>query len=150
MLPKKVRLHPPTKECLLCRGTCCKRLPGPYHPSDFPKPITTTSLLKILQSGRAVVDWWERPGSPGYFLRPPNTSDNGQFFHGSWGGACKLLTKEGCPLPFEARPLGCKSLKPREDSNGHCTTDYDKYEAFRSWSKYQKVIKKVEKLANAQ
>ncbi len=146
-MPRRVvKVYPPSEECLLCKGNCCKRLPGPYHPSDFPKPITVGYLLELLKSKKVVIDWWEKRGSPGYFLRPLSSRDNSDFFQGSWGASCVLLTPKGCPLSFKDRPLGCRALKPRMDSKGTCTTEYGKFEAFRSWLRYRKVIEAIEEL----
>ena len=141
----KYKTYPPTEYCSICKGNCCKRLPGPYHPSDFKETITKEFLTELLRSRKAVVDWWERRDRPGYFLRPPCVNDDGKIFCGSWGGTCSFLKEDGCSLKFEDRPLGCRNLRPGKDGEDgdRCTTNYSKYEAYIAWSRYRSIIEEI-------
>lgn len=59
-----------------------------------------------------------------YYFRPAikgRTNDN-KIFDGCWGGECIFLTDEGCSLPFDNRPLECRSLEPRPKDQGGCVT----------------------------
>lgn len=134
-------VHPPASCCKECEGACCKRCPGPYHPSNFQKPITANSLLRLMEAKRVVLDWTQYNGRPTYFLRPPSRGDNGHFVPDHSRDSCTFLTSSGCNLPLEERPLGCKNMKPHH--SWHCRSTYGQYEAFRSWARYRKVLEEV-------
>lgn len=137
-------IYLPTKVCSECRGKCCSRCPGPYHPSDFPKPITAEYLLELLENRTIVIDWRQPNGRATYFLRPPCVQDNGHYvsFH-SLRGECSFLAERGCSLPVERRPLGCRSLKPSNNGSRVCRTTYTQYKAFRSWARHRRVLERI-------
>ena len=137
----KHKVYLPAQFCRECEGSCCERCPGPYHPSDFHKPITAENLLKLMESKRAVLDWTQYDGRATYFLRPPSKGDNGHFVPDHSRSECVFLTSSGCVLPLEERPLGCRNLEP--SSNFHCKCTYGQYQAFRSWARYRKVLEEV-------
>lgn len=134
-------VYPPASSCKECEGACCKRCPGPYHPSDFQKPITADYLLELMKAGRVVLDWSKYNGRATYFLRPPGSEDNGHLVPDLSRSECTFLAKAGCSLPFEERPLGCKNMRPHH--NHHCRCTYGQYEAYRSWARYRKVLEEV-------
>lgn len=120
---------PPSAECAVCGGECCKRMPGEYHPDDVDASVD--GILAMLRTGTVAVDWWN--GDPrdhtkfavqeadrvdtAYFLRPrainhQNPDDPRDW---SWGGQCVHLTPNGCRLTLAERPRGCRELVPDFD-----------------------------------
>lgn len=142
---KRYKTYRPNGMCAACGGACCKRLPGPYHPSDFLKPITKEYLVELLTLGVAVFDFRRS-----YHLRPPCEGDNGHYCTEYSVGACTFLTELGCSLPFERRPLGCRALKPKNHMDGQCVTvAYTQEQARYAWSRHKKLLYEVEELIRA-
>lgn len=137
--------------CSICKGKCCQRASGYSTPADFQKEITVPYLISLLQSGNWSIDWLEgdpRQSIPEgetkvtycYVLRPARVNDTGVFSKG-FGGACVLWSLEiGCSLPFEHRPLECRSLKPIRSMSCKSNGKYSKEYYARKWLPYQNML----------
>lgn len=141
----KIPTYQPTDACKECKGECCKNMGCHFSPSDF-EEISFEYLKSKIEEGYISIDWWdEEDGSSSYFLRMRNFLKRrlvkAPIVDPSWGGRCVLLTNDGCPLPFEKRPLGARALKP--NANGYCTSEYKKYECKEEWIAYKDVLVKL-------
>ena len=79
-----------------------------------------------------------------YFVRPHIKAATVKgFFHAGWGGCCTFLTKKGCALSLNQRPMECKALVPVED--GPCVSDpqYQKRMAAIAWVPYHEFFEKL-------
>jgi hypothetical protein len=141
--------------CAACDGECCKRMPGHCLPSDFGETGSDieNNLATALQSGKYAIDWWEgdpranipteKRLSQAYFIRPATVENRG-LFDPSWGGLCVFHTPEGCLLPDETRPYGCRMLKPDKESDKGCIQlGTNKQEACVLWIPYHAVIEQI-------
>lgn len=129
----------PTDACRKCQGACCKNMGCHFSPTDF-KEISFDYLKEVIMKGYISIDWWEEPDdSPSYFLRMRNVG--GPIIDPSWGGRCVLLTDDGCPLSFNERPLGARSLKPSPD--GYCVVHYSKEQCKYDWANYSDILKEL-------
>lgn len=144
------------ESCSTCGGRCCKNMACHFSPDDFDK-ISFDALKTEIDKGCISIDWWEeRDGSASYYLRMRHV--DGPIVDPSWGGRCILLTKTGCPLPFEKRPLGARALKPKEPiprgvygiSGGICHSYYSKEQCKNDWKKYEDILIKLLHYANHQ
>lgn len=119
---EKVKGYLPTKECVKCRGACCKHLPAPYTPKDVVRIFG--NVEGAIKSNLIAIDWWEAD-EPLYFIRP-KVKEVSKLYDASWGGECIHLTESGCALPREKMPTFCKILKPRENG-GTCSDGIKKH-----------------------
>lgn len=139
--------------CSLCKGKCCKELPGCCFPEDFGEPLEEKAKI-ALASGKYAIDWWE--GDPrenqeelsaAMFIRPAIKGKEGILADPSWGGECTFLTKMGCSLPADSRPTGCKTLEPKRinDKTLKCVghPGSDKREAAIAWIPYQEFLSQI-------
>ena len=134
--------------CSLCKGQCCKRMPGIVHPEQLQQPITKELLLKLYEEGYQF-DYWEGDefgGKVGYFLRPQTIKSKGVLVDPSWGGTCVFLTEQGCSKTFEERPYMCQQLEPQEDFN--CgpkdkENTLNKYDYVLAWLQYNNLIEEI-------
>ncbi len=134
---KKYKEYPPTKDCIGC-GKCCKRMSGHYSPTDF-KDLSYDGLKSEIEKGRISVDWWsEVDREKSYYLRARHI--DAPVVDPSWGGICMNLTKNGCSLPREERPLGCRTLKPEK---GKCDGEYSKEICKNEWKQYSDVLEEL-------
>lgn len=124
-----------TEKCSRCKGTCCKTMGCHFSPDDF-KEISFESLKAEIEKGFISIDWWEG-AEPEYFLRMRNKFQ--PIVDPSWGGECILLTPNGCPLPFEKRPLGARALEPKSTRQG-CVQHYSKKQCKDDWKKYNDIL----------
>lgn len=125
-------------QCAKCQGVCCKRMGCHFSPTDF-KEITFESLKQEIDKGFISIDWWENWGGPNeYYLRMRHVGS--PVVDPSWGGRCILLTDTGCPLSFENRPLGARSLKPKETADGICAVFYSKEDCKNEWLQYEDIL----------
>lgn len=125
-----------TKACSECKGVCCKTMGCHFAPTDF-KEITFDALKTEIEKGFISIDWWESD-EPQYFLRMRHK--DADIVDPSWGGECVLLTDKGCPLLFEERPLGARSLEPGE---GRCVGHYGKEDCKNDWLEYDDILKQL-------
>lgn len=139
MSMKKMKTYPPSKMCNDC-GNCFRSMPGHYSPNDF-EDLSFEGLKTEIDKGRIAIDWWEGDYGPEYYLRARH--DNENIVHGSWGGMCVNLRSDGCILPFEGRPLGCRALKPRDTFGGRCNNSYSKKDCKNDWRDYADVLKRL-------
>ena len=133
--------------CSKCKGRCCKSMGCHYSPNDF-KGISFEILKNKIEEGNISIDWWE--GNPfnddrdiqrAFFLRVRNV--HSPIIDPSWGGRCKLLTDEGCSLPYKDRPKGGRELIPHESFM--CNLTYSKDECAKDWYVYNDIFQKLEK-----
>lgn len=142
-----------TEICSVCKGACCKRAPGIFHPADFGLPDFKLFESRFLNENLAV-DWWD--GDPrkeintndDYFSRVlfvrPQTIHTDRLYDASWGGQCKNLTDTGCILKFKDRPYECRSLAPQVDMQCELgNNSLDKRALVIAWIPYQALIKLV-------
>lgn len=128
--------------CTLCRGKCCKQMPGQYSPDDFKEPITYEFLKGLLEAGSHSIDWHEDPEI--YYIRP--RSINGEKIDPSYGGQCINLTDTGCSLPEEVRPLQCRMLEPKGkigSLNCKSPKGFGKLEMASLWNEHQGILIKL-------
>jgi len=139
--------------CTECGGKCCKKIPGPAHPSDFgcPKRGWKKNLETALQSGKWAIDWWEGDPRPGgselyrvYYVRPATKGNEGIRFDASWGGECTFLGDTGCTLSSEGRPTVCRLVEPKAKGNCkyHGKYKHDKRDSAIKWIPHQKLLSK--------
>ena len=135
--------------CSLCKGQCCKRMPGIVHPEQLQQPITKELLLKLYKEGYQF-DYWEGDefgGKVGYFLRPQTIKSKGVLVDPSWGGTCVfLITEQGCSKTFEERPYMCQQLEPQEDFNCGLKdkeNTLNKYDYVLAWLQYNNLIEEI-------
>lgn len=129
--------------CSVCKGKCCKRMPGIYISSQFPD-FNVSVLNDLLNTEKFAIDWWV-DSVPIYYLRPRIKGE--KAICGSWGGECINLTDTGCSLKFDDRPNGCQALIPNYDFEKNTTSCYSKgmtkKEQIDTWLPYQKVFQTV-------
>lgn len=117
-------------------------MPGACVPEDimgmFPSKHLVDSVDLALKSKRFSIDWYEDE-SPGYYIRPATKGKEGVVKDPSWRGRCTFLTKTGCELSFEQRPLICRSLEPKlHGVITHCLSsikENEKLYASKLWDK---------------
>lgn len=131
----EIKTYPKSEFCAECGGACCKNMACHFSPTDF-ETVTFDYLKSKIEEGWISIDWWEND-EPEYFLRVRHVG--APVVDPSWGGKCILFTPDGCPLPFEKRPLGARALKPNR--LGPCTSDYGKYECKEEWKPYSDILK---------
>ena len=133
---KKIPEFEPAEACKICKGQCCKHMGCHFSPEDF-EEISFEHLKSKIEEGYISIDWWdENDGTCSYYLRMRHVGK--QVIDPSWGGRCMLLTDEGCPLPFEQRPLGARSLEPRR--NAACIVHYSKEQCINDWKKHEALL----------
>lgn len=129
----------PTEACKVCKGRCCKHIGCHFSPLDF-EEISFDYLKSKIEEGYISIDWWDEiDGSPSYYLRMRHVKK--PVVDPSWGGRCILLTDDGCPLPFEKRPLGARSLEPH--LHGNCTVHYSKESCKNEWMAYDDILRQL-------
>ena len=134
--------------CSLCKGQCCKRMPGIVHPEQLEEPISRKLLFRLYKEGYQF-DYWEGDefgGKVGYFLRPQTIKSIGVLVDPSWGGTCVFLTEQGCSKTFEERPYMCQQREPQEDFN--CgpkdkENTLNKYDYVLAWLQYNNLIEEI-------
>lgn len=143
--PVRLRMVQPEHQyesplCAPCGGSCCKRMPGTTHPSQWgeTEDEMVANLASAFASGMWAVDWWDgdpRPDAPspfdanGDWFDNPARLDRAEYVrpamgsphrfpveHPAWGhdGPCVFLADAGCKLTHDERPLGCRALEPGE------------------------------------
>jgi hypothetical protein len=110
-----------------------------FAPTDF-EEITYEHLKSKIEEGWISIDWWDAD-VPQYFLRVRHV--NAPIVDPSWGGRCILLTKDGCPLPFDKRPLGARALEPKAGAYGHCKGHYSKEMCKNDWLPYDDILHRL-------
>jgi len=134
----KYKEYPPTEDCAICGGMCCKRMACHYSPTDF-KDLSYDGLKSEIEKGRISIDWWnEVDREKSYYLRARHVG--APVVDPSWGGVCMNLTDTGCSLSWEERPLGGRSLKP---NRGSCGGDYSKEICKNEWKDYSEVLEEL-------
>lgn len=143
-----MKTHPHNYEnkslCALCKGSCCKALPGQYAPSDFKEPITYEFAKGLLLGGKHAIDWFEDDNDILY-LRPRTI--HGGMIDPSWGGRCIHHDLEtGCELTDDVRPLQCRMLKPGGVIGSlKCTSpsEFNKENMAKMWLEHQTILKEL-------
>ncbi len=113
-------------------------MPGSMSPYDLPQPWQP-QVEQLLRSGKWCLDWWDGDTDPMggmeqvYYLRPTIKGREQQVFHAGWGGECTMLGPQGCTLPREEMPTGCRNLVPRAKAGMPCTGTYDKEQVAQDW-----------------
>lgn len=135
--------------CKMCGGQCCKRLAGCYLPGDFGDPPSKRIITRGFTERMLAIDWWEggvKGNERGLFLRPAHVGVK-KLRDPSWGGVCVFLSANGCTLPYDDRPSGCKMLEPVPDP-GHCKVHgAGKEEAALAWGPFVDTILECERKA---
>lgn len=147
-----VTVHEGAEACAMCKGACCKHVPGETAPRQWMRSgeIDWERVERAFLSGKWVIDWWE--GDPRYddygydesrvscapYIRPRHsTSKEGLYDNLFFAqGDCLFLTESGCTLPetlgptsseseYE-RPAGCAALVAKlVEKNGEFETECD-------------------------
>lgn len=137
---------PPSSRCASC-GQCCLSLPGQFYPADLGETVEQrrAKTAALLRTGLYSLDWWEggTADRPDLYrvlhLRPSTIEARGHIYDASWGGACVMLSKDGCTLPREDRPTVCKALVPGErDCKG-----LSKYDLSVAWQDDQDWLEEI-------
>ena len=136
---RAVEVYQASEVCARCKGMCCKKYSGCYSPEDFGE-VTYEKLRTDMKKGLLAIDWWEAD-PPEYFVRPRHVNE--PVVCGSWGGVCVNLTEEGCRLSWNDRPLGCKALKPMENAQDYCRSDYLKEDSKNDWKQYDGILRRL-------
>jgi Fe-S-cluster containining protein len=138
--------------CASCKGKCCQRYGGGYHPNDFGKEITEEVIYNALKTYRVGVNWWD-----GEFEHKGKKYNNAYFLHArhrgekpvyaSWGGTCASWSLEvGCSLVYEERPIQCRMLEPK-DYGDNCVipkeSKADKNSLVVAWLPYSDIVDKA-------
>lgn len=140
-MSRTVQTFDKTEQCGICRGACCRHMGCHFSPRDF-SDISFESLKAEIETKQYIsIDWWEGDDGPEYYLRVRNIGGN--IVDPSWGGVCVLLTDDGCPLPFEERPLGARALKPKDTYNSSCESYYTKEDCKNEWKQYTDILKEL-------
>ena len=134
--------------CKKCGGWCCKHYPGATIPSQWGKndKEILENLTEAFKSKRWTIDWYEGDPRRGknemkesYFVRPADKEYGDTFlFCPLWKGECVFLTREGCSLTEEKKPLQCWTVIPREDFK--CIQYLTKKEVAILWIPYRDII----------
>lgn len=133
-------IYEPSRQCSTCKGKCCQNMPGHYSPTDF-SDLSFEGLKAKIEQGNIAIDWWSKDGAKEYYLRARHHGEG--VVHGSWGGICVNLSPAGCRLDWNERPLGCRNLKPRENSRGDCKGTYTKEQSKEDWKAYDSVLREL-------
>ena len=139
--------------CAKC-GMCCQMSGCMYFVEDFPS-LKFLDLKKKLDEGnisiasRIDVEFRKKTAYayPILYLRVRN-QDRGIIDLLSPRTKCSLLTKDGCPYPFEERPLGAIMQLPTKNGEKFwdCQTNIEaRIIAVEHWKKYQSVLAKLVK-----
>ena len=133
-MENKMEFYQPTKDCISCKGSCCKSMPGTASPENISKLFPSASLIEsvrlALESGKFSIDWFE--GKEDKFYVRASTKDNCRLaeyrnewniYHPAWSGECIYLEEDGCKLSFELRLDNCKMVKP--DRENKCSVDME-------------------------
>lgn len=162
--------------CGLCKGACCKSLPGIYHPADIERlleqKISTNLLLKVFLTEKIAIDWYESDprydimdnkqaynGGDGfqevYYLRPRGINALHKLKDPSFrNNPCMHLNEQtGCELPEANRPFGCRSLVPNPLNFPYgCSYSKDidgsKQAMAIAWIPYQQMIEEAIEIYN--
>jgi hypothetical protein len=133
--------------CSVCRGQCCRAIPGATYPADW---ADQRQILGALMSGRYVIDCWESDSETIYYIRPAvrdGIRSPEPVYDLSWGGTCLFLTASGCQLPLRDRPATCRSLEPRPGYWGwgenHCWAHKSRRDASIAWLPYQEILRQL-------
>lgn len=134
--------------CSKCGGKCCKRMPGACFPEDFGLPWNQTKLHEALASGQYAIDWWigdpreeENELDETRYVRPAIKGKAGKRYDQSCSGECVFLSKTGCMLEEDERPLNCQKLEPKKDGKCVLRDDADKQGAAIAWIPYQHMLR---------
>lgn len=124
--------------CTECKGKCCQRFPGTYHPDDVLLEVEFMAT-KMADGFWAVDNYVHFNGLESKtidFLRP---ACKGAFpiYHENFGGVeCVFLRPAGCLLIFGARPQGCRELEPSRET----CIGVNKHESAKWWAGYQQLL----------
>ena len=142
--------------CKKCGGKCCKKCGCQFSPEDF-EDLSLEGLKKEIDKGYATIsvflreDWYGTTDV--YYLR---VRCEGEDATGGLNliphhGACVMLTKKGCKLPFEKRPTGGRNLLPIPDRDGqpNCLQTYDIHDCAKEWLPYKKLLQQLVEVYNA-
>ncbi len=140
-MSNEAHFTPPGPLCASC-GQCCKTMPGAMAPGDLPgDPVAAAA--ELVRTGRWCLDWWEGdterggPLSQVYYLRPAIKGHEGEVHHAGWRGECTFLGEQGCTLPRDSMPTGCRALRPTEVTGKACVNSYDKPQVAPDWRPMQ-------------
>ena len=119
--------------CRKCGGSCCKWIPGAFHPKDFEGKDLEQVLLNGFADDHFVIDSTDR----GIYVMPNVKS-------GVKWGTCIFFTETGCSLSYQDRPHECKMLEPRE--NDSCIGHSDKDKCAEAWESYRELLLEIQSM----
>lgn len=115
-----------TEMCGHCRGKCCRLQPGHCLPSEFGSAAAVQAAFNSGKYGIILLldsDIKARVVRPHYRDRERQTG-------------CVFLREKGCELPWQARPYGCRMLRPKTLDGEHCAPEgISIAEAGRMWER---------------
>lgn len=139
--------------CEECGGVCCKNAPCHFAPSDFSdltfrglkRVIDTKGYITIVKIAMYPYACARPVGDPPYHyvLRVKRHGDSNAYLIEDKTSLkpCSLLTRKGCLLKFDDRPMGAKKLVPREDYR--CLQLYSMEKCMEEWLPYNKTLKRL-------
>lgn len=141
-----------SEACKSCGGKCCQKCGCHFAPDDF-ENLTFEGLKREIEKGYISIDLvdGEMIYQRGFFyiLRVRNVGAPIVDL-GCDRSKCCLLTKKGCKLSYEKRPMGGKMLIPGHAIiEGHelimCNNLYDIEQCCYDWKPHTEVLSKLAK-----
>lgn len=113
-----------TEMCVRCAGSCCRLQPGHCLPSEFG---SAEAVRAAIVSGRYAIVLLLDSHIMARVVRP-------HYKEPDLRTGCIFHQAAGCELAWEARPYGCRMLRPRERDGEHCEPEgISIEEAGRMW-----------------
>ena len=99
-----------TEMCVRCGGSCCRVQPGHCLPSEFG---SAKAVRAAVTSGKYTIVLLLDSKIKARVVRP-------HYKDPAKRTGCTFLSSNGCELPWQDRPYGCRMLRPRERDGEHC------------------------------
>jgi Fe-S-cluster containining protein len=130
-------------------------MPGCAMPEDFNNGDFDT-LVKVLRTGKWAIDYLDMAGldepteetiDKAYYIRP-RIKHRLKLYDVALKGECIFLKRNGCQLPFEERPEGCRMLEPKPEDEDCIAHGATVKQAAMAWMPFRGVIESVVAIIN--
>ncbi|MGN1181090.1 MAG: hypothetical protein ACI4SD_07730 [Suilimivivens sp.] len=146
--------YAPGRECLNCKGKCCKEKGCSLSPEDMLKSLQKRNagnrtanltgetlyrgVLSMLtdEKGMYAVDYFSSKEGPLFYLRMKHKCYT--FIGIDAIGECVALTENGCMLSEDERPKGGRFLESNEKMQ--CIQHYTREMMWEDWKPYQEIL----------
>ncbi|MGN0376222.1 MAG: hypothetical protein ACI4ED_01170 [Suilimivivens sp.] len=146
--------YAPGRECMSCKGKCCKEKGCSLSPEDMMKSLkrrnagketenlTDESLYREIlamltdEKGMYAIDYFSLKEGPFFYLRMKHKCYT--FIGIDAIGECIALTENGCIFSGEDRPKGGRFLESNE--NMQCIQHYTREMMWEEWKPYQGIF----------